>query len=305
MARSGFPSHRRGAARDPARDRRVALTRPRFLSRIFVYPIKSARGIEVEQTELDLSGPVRDRRWMLVNDDGVAITQRTQPRMVLMTPRLEGDELAVEAPRMTPLQIRSWTGEGEWVRVRIWDDELRVPHPDPAYSEWFSSFLGQSCRLVHLPGAVVRPVQPPHNEAPWRVSLADAYPLLVLGQASLDLLNQKLKDPITIERFRPNVVIEGAAPHEEDRWRRVRVGEVELTCVKACIRCAIPLVDPATAKTGIEPLRTLAQYRKLPDKVQFGQNALVVTPGVLKVGAPVQVLLSEADTADGCHFISR
>ncbi|HEX3681335.1 MAG TPA: MOSC N-terminal beta barrel domain-containing protein [Bryobacteraceae bacterium] len=258
------------------------------LSRIFVYPIKSARGIEVTETRVGMSGPLRDRRWMLVNDDGLALTQRTLPKMVLMAPRFEADDLIVDAPDMPSLQIRSWAGEGEWIQVRIWDDDLRAPHPDRAYSDWFSSFLGQSCRLVHLPDAVVRPVEAPYHQAPWRVSLADAYPLLVLGQASLDLLNEKLDAPVAMERFRPNLVVAGCAAHEEDIWARVRVGGVELATVKQCARCAIPLVDPATAQTGIEPMRTLAQYRKVGEKVKFGQNALVITPGLLRVGATVE-----------------
>lgn len=236
-----------------------------------------------------MSGPVRDRRWMLVDDDGLVLTQRTQPRMVLIVPRLAGDDLLVDAPDMPSLRIRSWAGEGEWVPVRIWNDDLRAPHPDRKYSDWFSSFLGQSYRLVHLPDAVVRPVEAPYDEAPWRVSLADAYPLLMLGQASLDLLNEKLDAPVTMERFRPNLVVAGSAAHEEDTWTGVRVGDVELATVKQCARCAIPLIDPATATPGKEPLRTLARYRKVGEKVKFGQNTLVVTPGLLRVGEAIEV----------------
>jgi hypothetical protein len=97
---------------------------------------------------------------------------------------------------MPPLVVRSWSGDGDWVSVRIWRDQLQLPHPDPEYSRWFSSFLGQSCRLVHLPDAVTRGVEPPYDSAPWRVSLADAYPLLVIGQGSLDLLNERLQTPV-------------------------------------------------------------------------------------------------------------
>ncbi|HTU44296.1 MAG TPA: MOSC N-terminal beta barrel domain-containing protein [Bryobacteraceae bacterium] len=262
----------------------------RYLSQIFVYPIKSARGIEIEETRLDLAGLVRDRRWMLVDDEGLALTQRTQPRMVLMAPRFEGDDLIVEAPEMPPLRIRTWAGEGEWVPVRIWNDDLRVPHPDRRYSDWFSSFLGQSCRLVHLPEVVKRPVEAPYDKAPWHVSFADSFPLLVIGQASLDLLNEKLEAPVTMQRFRPNLVIAGSAAHEEDEWARVRLGGVELATGKACSRCSIPLVNPVTAETGVEPLRTLAQYRRLPNTVMFGHKMLVTTPGALRTGEALEVL---------------
>lgn len=263
------------------------------LSQIFVYPIKSARGIAVSEIRVGVSGPERDRRWMLVDEDGLVLTQRTLPRMALLAPRLDGEDMVVEAPGMEPLKIRSWRGEGDEVRVRIMGDELRVPHPDPKYSAWFSGFLGQPCRLVHLPDTVVRPVEAPYDKAPWRVSLADAYPLLVLGQASLDLLNEKLEVAVTVQRFRPNLVIMGSAAHEEDNWPRIRLGEVEIALVKACARCAIPLVDPVTAETGAEPLKTLTQYRKTSNKVLFAQNALVITPGVVRVGAAVEVVASE------------
>ncbi len=243
---------------------------------------------------------------MLVDDGGVCLTQRTLPKMALMVPRFDGEDLIVEAPAMMPLRIRGWSGEGDWVQVRIWDDELRVPHPNPAASEWFSSFLGQSCRLVHLPDAVVRPVQAPYDKVPWQVSLADGFPLLVLGQSSLDLLNNKLPAPVGMARFRPNVVIAESTAHEEDGWQLIRIGAVELALVKPCERCAIPLVDPETAKTGVEPLRTLAKYRKLPNAVKFGQNALVITPGLLRVGMQVQVpKAGEYEPAQGCHIISR
>src|SRR5579875_1131129 len=258
----------------------------------------------MDATRVDLMGPWHDRRWMLVDDEGQCLTQRTQPRMVLITPRFEGEDLMVEAPNMPALRIRNWCGEGDSIAVQIWEDTLHLPHPSTHDSEWFSAFLGQPCRLVYLPDAVVRPV-----EAPWngcRVSLADAYPVLVIGQASLDLLNEKLDEAVTMARFRPNLVVAGCAAHEEDGWRRVRIGEVELATVKACKRCAIPLVDPLTAATGgHEPLRTLAEYRKAPapsTKVIFGQNALVTVPGVLRVGQTVELL---AEEEAGVHSISR
>ncbi|MBV9036694.1 MAG: MOSC domain-containing protein [Acidobacteriaceae bacterium] len=260
------------------------------LSQIFVYPIKSARGVAVHEAAVDSSGPLQDRRWMLVDSNGSFLSQRRLPKMALLSPRFSGDDLVVEAPDMPPLVILRWSGEGDWVPVRIWHDQLQLPHPKPEYSEWFSAYLRQSCRLVHLPPTVIRPVEPPYDRAEWRVSLADGYPLLLLTQASLDLLNQQLTVPVTVERFRPNLVVAGAAAHEEDQWRRLRVGEVEMAVVKSCARCSIVLVDPDTGERGIEPLRTLARYRRKPQKVLFAQNALVTVPGLLRVGASIEVL---------------
>ena len=260
------------------------------LSQIFVYPIKSARGVAVNEAAVDSSGPLQDRRWMLVDENGSFLSQRRLPKMALLSPRFAGDDLVVEAPEMSPLVIRGWSGEGDWAPVRIWRDSLQLPHPNPEYSAWFSAYLRQACRLVHLPPTVIRPVEPPYDRAEWRVSLADGDPLLLLTQASLDLLNQQLTVPVTVERFRPNLVIAGTPAHEEDQWRRLRVGEVEMAVVKPCARCSIVLVDPHTGERGLEPLRTLARYRRKAQKVLFSQNALVTAPGLLRVGMPVEVL---------------
>lgn len=291
MAKPGLSAHRCSTPRSSRSHRTLAVAELPYLSHIFVYPIKSIRGIEVDEIRVDVSGPAHDRRWMLVDQDGVALTQRTQPRMALLAPRFQGEDLVVEGPGMRPLRIPEWKVGGEWVPVRIWDDDLQLPHPNPAHSEWFSSFLGQRCRLLHLPDQVVRPVQAPFDRAPWRVSLADSFPLLLIGQASLDLLNERLPQPVTMARFRPNLVIAGSGAHEEDGWHTLCIGEVEMTVAKPCVRCAIPLVDPVTAEVGVEPLRTLATYRRKPDssKVLFGQNVLVTKTGLLRAGDAAEV----------------
>jgi uncharacterized protein YcbX len=261
-----------------------------WLSRIFIYPIKSVRGIAIGETQVETTGPVQDRRWMLVDEQGIFLSQRKLPRMVLIEPHFDGRDLVLTAPGTSPLVVRSWCGEGEWIPVRIWRDNLTLPHPDQEYDEWLSSFLGQRCRLVHLPDEVRRNVEPPFDDSQWQVSLADGYPLLVVTQASVDLLNAKLASPVRVEHFRPNLVLADAAPHAEDNLNEVRIGSVELRIVKACARCSVVLVDPATANVGVEPLRALAGYRAMPRGVMFGQNALVVTPGQLRVGDAVAIL---------------
>lgn len=266
-----------------------------WLGRIFIYPIKSARGIAVSETEVNTSGPVQDRRWMVVDEHGVFLSQRKLPRMVLMEPRFEGSDLVVTAPGMSPLVVRRWSGEGEWIPVQIWRDHLKLPHPDQDYSDWISSFLGRPCRLVYLPDEVARRIEPPFDDPKWRVSLADGYPLLIVTEASLDLLNAKLPCPIGIERFRPNLVIAGATPHAEDCWTNLQIGSVRLAIVKPCARCSVVLVDPTTAKVGMEPLRTLARYRRMPTSVMFAQNALVVTSGQLRVGKAVEIVDPKKD----------
>jgi uncharacterized protein YcbX len=233
---------------------------------------------------------------MLVDEHGVFLSQRKLPRMVLIEPRFEGPDIVVTAPGMSCLVVRKWTGEGEWIPVRIWRDHLNLPHPDPGYSDWFSTFLGTACRLVYLPDEVIRHVEAPFDDPKWRVSLADGYPLLLVTQASLELLNTKAPGPIEMERFRPNLVIAGATPHAEDAWTDVEIDSVRLKIVKPCARCSIVLVDPTTSNVGLEPLRTLAGYRRMPKSVWFAQNALVVTPGRVRVGARLKV----AGQKEGC-----
>lgn len=259
-----------------------------LLSQLFIYPIKSLKGIAVSEMQLDTSGPLQDRRWMLVDENGLFLSQRKLPRMVLIDPRFEGSDLVLTAPGMPSLVISKWSGQGKWIPVRIWGDDLTLPHPYQTCSDWFSSFLGRACRLVHLPDTVTRHVEPPFQDQ-WRVSLADGYPLLVLTQAALDLLNSKLPSPLTMERFRPNLVITGTAPHAEDTWDKIQIGSVQLAIVKPCARCSIVLIDPASAQSGVEPLRTLAEYRGMPKGVMFGQNALVLNSGHLRVGTPVEI----------------
>jgi uncharacterized protein len=186
--------------------------------------------------------------------------------------------------------IPPWSGDSEWMSVRIWRDNLKLPHPNQGWSDWFSSFLGTRCRFVHLPDEVTRFVEPPFDRPKWRVSLADGYPLLVVTQESLDLLNTQLHSPVGMARFRPNLVVAGATPHAEDGWTGLQIDSVRLAIVKPCARCSTVLVDPATGKPGIEPLRTLAEYRRMPRSVTFAQNALVVSPGQIRVGTAVELV---------------
>jgi hypothetical protein len=157
-------------------------------------------------------------------------------------------------------------------------------------AEWLGRFLGTSCRLVCLPDDRVRAVDPEFARPGDQVGFADGFPFLVIARASLDDLNARLPEPLSMVRFRPNLVIGGATPYAEDGWRRIRVGALELRLVKPCSRCTVPTVDPATGERGPEPLRTLTGYRRRGNKVYFGQNAVHDGIGELAVGDPVEVL---------------
>lgn len=181
---------------------------------------------------------------------------------------------------------------GETLPVTIWGHPLNALAPSPEADIWMSEVLGQPVRLVYQPDSAVRPTDP--EFAPGhRVSLADGYPVLVISEASLAELNRRLPEPVTMERFRPNIVVSGPCePNAEDRWRRLRVGPVAMAGVKRCARCSVTTVNPETAERGPEPLRTLATYRKEGGKVWFGQNLVpepTRVPGLVQVGDPVVV----------------
>lgn len=260
-----------------------------ILSQLFKYPLKSARGIELRELDLGDRGPAGDRRWMLVGLDNVFLSQRTLPRMALIRVAERDGGLVFDAPEMPSLHVATPTS-GQRIRAAVWDDTVEVLACGTNADAWFSAFLNRRCRLVHQPEDSLRPVEPEYSKPGDIVSLADAFPLLLIGQGSLDSLNEKLSQPITMVRFRPNLVISGPSPHEEDRWRRIRIGEIEFDVVKPCSRCSIPAVNPETGALGREPTRTLARYRRFGKKILFGQNVNHRGQGKLHLGDPVVVL---------------
>ena len=266
------------------------------LSRLFVYPVKSLAGSELEDAVIDEFGVSHDRRWLVVDEAGVFLSQRELARMALIRPCIASDGLQLAAPGMSMLDVESAAGAER--NVTIWNDTVPAIDAGAPAAEWLTAFLDRPAALVYMPDETFRRVDPHFSPKPRRVSFADAYPFLIITQESLDELNRRLEQPIGVERFRPNLLISGAsAPHAEDEWRRIRVGEVEFDLVKPCARCAVPTVDPLTAETGKEPTRTLATYRKRDGKVWFGMNAIHRSTGKLSVGSHVSI--AEAATAMG------
>lgn len=277
---------------DPGASRPGATSAP-ALAAIFVYPVKSAAGIALDAVELDAFGPRHDRRWLVVDADGRFMTQRRHPRLALVRPTLGSDTLTLDAPGMPTLALPLDPPGAATERVRIWNDDVDAASAGADAARWLGEVLGTPCRLVHMPDSTVRQVSLRYGKPGDRVAFQDAYPLLLFSQESLDGLNARLARPLPVNRFRPNLLIRGAPePHAEDRWRRIRVGSVELEVVKPCARCVITTIDQATGRpAGKEPLRTLAAYRRGPNGgVLFGMNAIHRGRGTLCVGDAVQVL---------------
>ena len=256
------------------------------IARLFVYPVKSCAGIEVQQALLTDTGLDLDRAWMVVDAEGMFVTQRTLPRMALIRPQLKGDEMVLRAPGMLALHVAIDAVEA-LAKVTVWRDTVPAWDMGAVAAQWFTDFLGQPCRLVRFDPEYRRLSSMEWTggvEAPNQFS--DGFPLLLASQASMDELNVRLQAAghaaAGIERFRPNVVLAGVDAHDEDRVDLVRVdaqeGEIHLQPVKPCSRCPIPDIDPATAESNPSVGDTLRTYRKdqrLDGAITFGMNAIV------------------------------
>lgn len=259
------------------------------LSSLHVYPVKSCGGFSPPEWDVDHFGLRHDRRWMVVTLDGDFVTQREQPRLALVRPELTGDALVLRAPGMPELAVPLIPSGRERVKVQVWDDITEAVPVSPEAAQWLSRFLGQLVRLVWMPSDVIRPTDPAYALG-HRVSFADGFGFLLISEASLGELNRRLERPLPMNRFRPNLVVSGSEPFAEDGWRELRLGTLELTVVKPCARCVTTTTDQETAERGVEPLRTLAIFRKRNGKVLFGQNLVHRGSGRLAAGSVVQVV---------------
>jgi len=259
------------------------------LSGIYIYPVKSLAGIRFDRWPVAPTGFRYDRKWMLVDADGLFLSQRKLPRMALIKTALAGNELVLSAPGMGSLALSLLPADGEWLEVTVWHDRCRARAVSNTADRWFSRFLDQNCRLVYLPDESIRPVDPNYGAGTDHTAFSDGFPFLLISENSLALLNQEMGLNLSTERFRPNLVIAGCAGYEEDTWREIRIGDIDFRLPKPCSRCAVPTIDPDSAETGKEPLVTLNRTRKWRNKVYFGQNALHDRCGELAVGDSVHI----------------
>lgn len=271
------------------------------LVQIYVHPVKSCAGIAVNEALLIETGLELDRAWMVVDEAGEMLTQRDEPRLALVRPSLRAADMVLRAPGMLALHISLDTVESA-TRARVWDDEVRAYDMGPLAAQWLSDLLGRRLRLVRFD-----PDQKRLSSRQWtgeveaENAFSDGYPILVTSSASLADLNRRLAakgvEPVTMERFRPNLVLDGIEAFDEDNLAEIEVaaddGPVRLRLVKPCVRCTVPNVDPHTAATGHEPGDTLATFRADPrvgGGVTFGMNAVVLEgiDRVLRAGQPVR-----------------
>ncbi|WP_130904079.1 MOSC domain-containing protein [Pseudomonas sp. Sample_22] len=264
------------------------------LSALYRYPLKSGKGEILQQIGLDKLGLDGDRRWMLVDEaSGRFLTQRAVAKMSQLSALWNtAGGLTLSAPGHALIDIALPASDAELRGVTIWRDTLRVPDAGDAAGAWVSEFIGKPTRLVQVPLDRARTTQAGYGKDDDQVAFADGFPLLLIGQASLDDLSEKVGRPMEMLRFRPNLVIEGADAFAEDGWKRIRIGEVEFRVVKPCSRCILTTIDPQTGErnTDREPFATLQKYRSEADGAMFGQNLVNDGNGRLEVGMPVTIL---------------
>lgn len=260
---------------------------------LYLYPVKSLAGVEVSSLDLDDFGPVGDRRWMLVNDQGEFVTQRRLPALARISTGIDKRGVKVFIPGEGSFDLQP---SPKKVPVRVWQDRVDAVIGACQANAAVSRFCDQSLRFVFMPDSSFRRVDPERVVEHKRVGFADGFPFLLTNQASLDELNRRLERPVDMRHFRPNIVISGAEPWSEDRWQCATIGPVSLEMVKPCSRCVITTVDPDTGikNPGTEPLRTLSTYRKTQDGVIFGQNAVHQAGDRLTVGDAVVLCPQES-----------
>lgn len=261
------------------------------VSAIVRYPVKSCAGHAINKASLDAYGIVGDRRWLIVDSHGRFLTQRDAPSLSQVTPEFAGDDLALTAPGMERIAVRA-DAQGPTRNVRVWNDRCQGVDQGDDVAAWLREYLGSAYRLVRMSPDFRRPIDSAYATSMGdHVSYADGYPFLLTSEASLQELNRRMAASVPMDRFRPNIVVSGTEPFEEDTWTLIQIGGVTFHVVKPCARCVVTTTDQATGERGKEPLATLATFRRDGQgNVHFGQN-LIHTPkrGKIAVGDALAV----------------
>ena len=259
------------------------------VSGLSIYPVKSCREIKLESSSVESFGLEHDRRWMVVDENGEMLTQRKIAEMCLIHVELTKSGLTLSNPFVDKIYVAIPTSKNK-VTVKVWQDYCQAYDAGDAIAKWLSAALSQKCRLVYFPDDEFRQVDLTYANEGDKTAFSDGFPLLLVSQASLDDLNARLKTPVTMARFRPNIIISGCQPFEEDNWKTIQIGEVVLRIVKPCSRCIIPNINIKNANKEQEPIKTLSIYRKRENKIFFGQNVIATRYGKINVGMEVKII---------------
>jgi len=261
------------------------------VSGLSIYPVKSLSGLMLNTSRIDSFGLYQDRRWMVVDKGQCFVTQREQPTMCLILAALSSNGIRLTAPNMETIDvIAPQVNNAEVIDVVVWKDSCQALDAGDTIATWLSHFLQIECRLMYFPDSSIRLVDQDYAHADDKTAFSDGFPILLTSEASLQDLNNRLDNPIEMRRFRPNIVVRGCDPFEEDLWQEIKIGDICYRVVKPCSRCGIPNINPQTAERGQEPSRTLISYRRRDGKIFFGQNLIPNNLGDIKVGMSVEIL---------------
>lgn len=257
------------------------------------YPIKSCRGTTLDTAAVALRGIARDREWLVVDaETNNFITQREIAKMCLIDPQVsdDGQSLILTAPGMETLTVPVTDSNGQR-RVTVWSNACKSDDQGDAAAQWLSKYLAVDCRLVRMADTHKRQVDQRYAKRKTdQVGFADGFPLLLISEESLEDLNNRLPEPIPMNRFRPNIVVKGCEAFDEDKWNTIKIGDLLFDVVKPCARCVITTIDQSTTKKAAEPLKTMNSFRKKNDKLMFGQNIVHHSSGRISLGDLVEVL---------------
>ena len=254
---------------------------------IFLYPVKGLKGIRVDSAKLTNRGFEHDRRFMLVDESGYFLSQRTHPQLATYTTTLLSDGAVTVSKGDQKLDITFADVTDTVIEAGMFEHVFPVHVLANSVNQWWSAQLSQAVRMVAMTAADIRIKNYVGDGDSTELSMADGYPFLVVGTASLQLLNSKLDDPVPMERFRPSIVINTETPHVEDSWKHISIGTEQFYIVKPCARCQVITIDQQTGIKTKEPLRTLSTYQKVNNNVNFGANAVGNSEGFISVGDTV------------------
>jgi uncharacterized protein YcbX len=257
------------------------------VSQLYVYPIKSLKGIAVNSAILSSRGIKYDRRWMLVDQYNQFITQREIPALVLFDVQFGPDGLTIQHPAKSEACLIPFRSKfTDIVTTKVWNDECIGGIATEPINSYFSSALNQQVKLIFHPETGKRNVA---NHGSSRIGFSDSNQYMILGENSLALLNSKLSESLPMNRFRPNIVFSGGEPHDEDQWKKIQIGTSRFEVVKPCARCQVTTINQESGAIGVEPLRTFASYRRFDRKILFGQHLKLVSdlPATIHIGDSV------------------
>ncbi|MGE5496954.1 MAG: MOSC domain-containing protein [Syntrophothermus sp.] len=256
------------------------------ISELYIYPVKSLGGISLSTSEITSKGLKYDRRWMITDEKGLFLTQRTYPEMTFLKTSIKEGLLIISDSRKSDdileLPLEKYTKE--ILDVTVWDDTVAAYIVSQQADKWLSEKLNMNCRLVYMQDETLRKVDPRYAKNDDTVGFADAFPFLIIGQESLNDLNGRLEKKLPMNRFRPNIVFTGGRPYEEDEWKTFSTQNAGFNVVKPCSRCVLTTTDQETSERAKEPLKTLSEYRNVNGKIMFGQNLTLAYGTAISVG---------------------